>query len=159
MIAVSSFPIYLGGEADVLQFKNHIDGIAYVTAGLIGCGGQPPSNIGEYELAMCVRNDDHQTLVLLSKLSHYTLEHVIQPGDTMDVAPAMPDGSQISSLLFTTYREFEFQDNEAGILLGIGITQAEFKHCQEHGPEALIQVLNDKNIFPYTEYDRTSVLR
>ena len=35
-IATSPVPIYLGGGADVLTFKKHVDGIAYVTAGLIG---------------------------------------------------------------------------------------------------------------------------
>ena len=52
-ITTSPVPIYLGGGADVLTFQKHVDGVAYVTAGLIGDDSQKKTPLGQYELMMC----------------------------------------------------------------------------------------------------------
>ena len=158
-IATSPVPIYLGGGADVLTFKKHVDGVAYVTAGLIGDGSQKQTELGEYELMMCFRGENDWAQSLLSRLAPYTFEAALKPGETMDIAPAMPKNSTITALLFVSYRQFTVNKTKAGLLLCIGITQSEMAECRTNGSDALLAKLKDTGVFPFTETQRTSVLQ
>src|SRR5262249_40631048 len=146
----SSVPIYLGGGADVLIFKSHIDGIVYVTAGLIGDGGQQQTEIGEYELMMCARDETDWMPPLLSRLAPYTFEAALNPGDTLDIAPALPAGSTIAALLCTAYRQFKVGDIAAGVLLCIGITAKELEFCRTNGHSEVLARLKANGVYPYT---------
>jgi Suppressor of fused protein (SUFU) len=157
-IATSPVPIYLGGGADVLTFKRHVDGVAYVTAGLIGDGSQQQTEIGEYELMMCFRKENDWAPSLLSRLAPYTFETALKPGETMDIAPAMPENSTIAALLFVSYRQFKVDDANAGILLCIGITESELAQCRAIGPDVVISRLKDSGVFPFTDTERASVI-
>lgn len=157
-IATSAVPIYLGGVADVLTFRSHVDGVAYLTAGLIGDGSQKQTEIGEYELMMCFRQENNWAPSLLSRLAPYTFETELKPGETMDIAPAMPENSTIAGLLFVSYRQFKVSNENAGILLCIGITESELAQCRKIGPDALISKLKDSGIFPFTDTERQAVL-
>jgi hypothetical protein len=152
-------PLYLGGGADVLTFKEHTDGIAYVTAGLIGDGGQEKTELGEYELVMCVRDENEWAPSLLSRLAPYTFDAAVNPGDTMDIATAMPKNSTIAALLFVSYRKFKVSETDAGALLAMGITEAELTYCREHGCEDVLSKLKNTGIFPFTEPRRKSVIQ
>ena len=157
-IVTSPVPIYLGGGADVLTFKNHIDGVVYISAGLIGDGGQKKTDIGEYELMMCAHDENDWMPSLLSKLAPYTFGAALNPGDTMDISSAMPKGSSIAALLYVPYRQFKVNGTDAGALLCIGITEQELKHCRENGHAEVLTKLNAKAIYPYTDTDRDSVV-
>jgi Suppressor of fused protein (SUFU) len=158
-IATSLVPIYLGGGADVLTFKNHVDGVAYVTAGLIGGGSQQQSELGEYELLMCFREESEWAPSLLSRLAPYTFETALKPGETMDIAPAMPKDSTIAALLFVAYRQFIVNETKARVLLCIGITESELAECQTNGPNAVLARLKDSGVFPFTDMRRRSVIQ
>ena len=157
-IATSPVPIYLGGGADVLMFKNHIDGIVYVTAGLIGDGDQQQTDIGEYELMMCARNENDWMPPLLSRLAPYTFEATLNTGDTLDIASAMPAVSTIAALLCSTYRQFKVGDIAAGVLLCIGITDKELEHCHINGHSEVLARLKAGGVYPYTMSVRDSVV-
>lgn len=157
-IATSAVPIYLGGGADVLTFKAHVNGVAYVTAGLIGDGSQKQTEVGEYELMMCFREENEWAPSLLSRLAPYTFETALKPGETMDIAPAMPEYSTIAALLFVSYRQFKVNDKDAGILLCIGITKSELVECRKNGSETLIAKLKDGGVFPYTDTERKAII-
>ncbi len=153
-IAISSTPIYMGGGADVLTFKNHVDGIAYVTAGLIGDVGQAANELGEYELMMCCREENDWAPSLLSRLAPYTLETPLRPGETMDISPAMPKRSTIVALLFVSYREFRVNEAKAGLLLCIGITKFELANCRKNSPRVVLTKLKENGVFPFTDAHR-----
>lgn len=153
----SAVQLYLGGGADVLTFRQHIDGDVYVTAGLIGDGGQQAADLGQYELMMCSRESSDWMPGLLSRLAPYTFQAALRAGETMDIAPAMPTGSSIAALLFVPYREFTVNESPAAVLLCIGITRAELNHCRVHGHEKLLQALKADGIFPFTDPLRDSV--
>lgn len=157
-IATSATPIYLGGGADVLTFKDHIDGFVYITAGLIGNGSQKKTDLGEYELMICARNENDWMPTLLSQLAPYTFEAALNPGDTMNIGPAMPAGSTISALLYVPYREFKVNDIDAATLLCIGITEQELQHCSANGHTDVLAELKAKGIYPFTDPNRESVL-
>jgi hypothetical protein len=115
----------LGGAADIVYFRDHVPGIVAATSELIGNEDQIESSLGNYELLICQRNDIEWGANLISRLACYTLDVPLQPGETMDIGSAVPAGSTIAALLFCEYAEFRVRDRRAGLLLCIGITQAE----------------------------------
>lgn len=157
-IATSLIPIYAGGGADVLTFQNHLDGVAYVTAGLIGHCDQRETSLGQYELMMCFRDENEWAPSLLSKLAPYTFQAALNPNDTMEIGPALPEDATLSALLFVNYLQFQFRKQEAGILLCIGITAEELKMCQAGETEAVLQKIKEERVFPFTEIQRNSVM-
>ena len=158
-ITTSPVPIYLGGGADVLTFQKHVDGVAYVTAGLIGDDSQKKTPLGQYELMMCFRSSNDWAPTLLSRLAPYTFDAALNPGETMDIGPAMPEGSTIAGLLFVSYRQFKFNDTSAGILLCIGITESELAQCKAGRSDAVLAALKDAHVFPFTDPERGAVLQ
>ena len=92
-------PLQLGGSCDVLCFRGHVAGLAYVTSDLTGIG-QPPNSTGTYELMICTRDESDWAADIISRLGAYTLENVITPGDTMDIGAAVPEGAIIAAFLF-----------------------------------------------------------
>lgn len=159
MIAISPVPIYLGGGADVLTFKKHVDGVAYVTAGLIGDDSQKKTPLGQYELMMSFGSGNDWAPSLLSRLAPYTFDAALNPGETMDIGPAMPKNSTIAGLLFVSYRQFKVNETNAGLLLCIGITESELAQCQTNGPDAVLAALKENGVFPFTDTQRKSVVQ
>lgn len=154
----SPTPLYLGGDADVLVFPHFVDGFTYVTADLTGESDQLPSAIGKYELMMCTRSEADWAANLISRLSRYTLEAFLNPGETMDFA--MFGDSSLVALLFTqcdvpTFNAF---GAEQGLLLCVGITQSELEFCHEESADVLIQKLKDAGILPFTDLKRSPVV-
>jgi hypothetical protein len=153
-------PLQLGGTCDVLRYRHYVAGVAYVTSDLTGIG-QPPNRLGTYELMICTREDSDWAAAVISQLGPYTLKTITNPGDTMDMGSVVPAGSTISALLFTepdvTENEFRVGDEQASLLLCIGITSEELAACQREGADQLLRRLRDAGVFPYTELSRKSV--
>ena len=156
-ILTSMMPVYLGGAADVVTFADHVEGFAYVTAGLVGSDGQKATDLGEYELMICSREANSWMPSLVSRLSSYTMQTALKAGDTMNIGPAMPADSTIAALLFVPYAEIQVLERDAGVLLCIGITQAELNHCRVNGPTQMLEKLKSDGIFPFTDPQRDSV--
>jgi hypothetical protein len=153
-------PLQLGGTCDVLCFRKHVAGPAYVTSDLTGIG-QPPNRLGTYELMICTRKDSDWAANVISRLGPYTLETVINPGETMDIGSAVPAGSAISAFLFTepdvTENVFRVGEETASLLLCIGITSAELETCHREGSDKMIERLRNAAVFPFTDLNRKSV--
>jgi len=148
----------MGGAADVIYFHNHIDGIVSVTSELIGCDEQIFSSLGNYELMICHRDEEDWGPEIISRLAHYTLEAELNPGETMDIGPAVPRGSTIDALLFLEYARFRVLDRDCGLLLCIGITAEELSACRAGRRSQVETALKDHNIYPYTDLFRKSVI-
>lgn len=156
-ILTSPVPFHLDGGADVLIFRSHVAGIAYVTAALIGDDRSKPNKLGQYELMMCLRKEADWAPEVLSSLAKYTIESVLQPGETMDIAPGLPQPSNISHLLFVDYAKVTVEGKPGGVLLCLGITQEEYHCLHTKGYDALITKLKQANAYPFTELTRSSV--
>ena len=146
-----------GGAADVVSFSQHLDGIAYVTSELIGMDNQASSELGNYELMICHRTSSDWGPRVIRLLAHYTLDTPLNPGDTMDIAAATPEGSTIVALLFLEYARFRVLGRDAGLLLCIGITQQELDVKVEQGSSVVEQRLKERDVYPYTDLYRPSV--
>jgi hypothetical protein len=147
-------PLAIGGTCDVLRFRHCVPGVAYVTADLTGIG-QPANRLGTYELMICTREESDWAASVISQLGPYTLESVINPGETRDI------GSAISAFLFTepdvARNRFMVGVETASLLLCIGITSEELAVCHSEGADEIIQRLRNAGAFPFTDLHRGSV--
>ncbi len=151
-------PLLLDGTADVLTFKNHIKGVAYVTCDLIGDDRQKENDLGNYELMICHRQEDDWGPGIISKLARYTIDTALRPWDTMDIAPAVPAGSTIAGFLFVPYKRFAVRDKPCGLLLCVGITEDELEACKAGKKKEIVKRLKEVQVLPYTDLERDSVL-
>jgi hypothetical protein len=148
----------MGGAADVIYFRNHVRGVAAVTSDLIGCDEQVPNQLGNYELMICQRDDAEWGASIISRLAPYTLQAELNPGETMDIGPATPEGSTIAALLFFDYARFEVRGRRAGLLLCVGITEDELQACREGRRAEVETALKSVAVYPFTDLFRGSVL-
>ncbi len=154
-------PLYLGGFADVLEFRKYVKGICYVTADLSGEPSQQQNSLGNYELMVCTRESADWSPSIISRLAKYTLEAVLQPGDTMDIGSALPAGSTGAAFLFTepsvSPNAFTVGGKRSGVLLCIVITSQELQACMRNGSSKTLQRLKESGIFPFSDLKRRSI--
>lgn len=150
----------IGGAADVVYFRRHIPGVVCVTSELIGNADQRPNGLGHYELLICHRNADEAEWgsSFISRLAYYTLDAALDPGDTLDIDPGLPEGSEIAALLFSAYARFDVREQPAGLLLCVGITADELAACRAGRTQYVESRLKSQGVYPYTILGRTSVL-
>jgi hypothetical protein len=160
----SPTPLNRGGEADVLAFRGYIPGITYVTADLTGereddLVAQLPNSTGCYELMLCTRAPVSWAAPALAQLGRYTLDNVVEAGHTMYVGPIA--GSSLEHLAFAEPdlggKPFAFLGRRYGLLLGIGITEAELRLAQAERTRGLVARLRQARVFPYTDPGRPSI--
>lgn len=151
-------PFYWGGGADVLTFRGYVDGVAYVTAALIGDETALPNELGQYELMICLRQEAEWAPRLISQLARYTTEAVLAPRDTMDIGASLPPPSKLSSFLFTPTARLTVDGRPAAVMLCLGITADEVELCREKGADELIARLKRAGVYPFTDLTRDSAL-
>jgi hypothetical protein len=143
----------LGGQAEVLAFRHHLQGVVYVTAELTG---KPGASYANYELMICHRSDHDWGPNAISRLADYTQEAYIGAGESMDIEGTPPD-SQIKALVFDTYGTFTLFGQVNEIRLCIGITKPELEFKLQHGAEKLVELLKRHGVYPFTDLERGSV--
>jgi hypothetical protein len=148
----------LGGAADIIYFRKHLPGAIAVTSELIGCDEQIQNELGNYELMICQRDDVEWGADIISRLAHYTLRAELNPGETMDIGPATPDGSTIAAFLFFDYAKFEVRGRRAGLLLCLGVTADELQACREGRRDEVEAALRTAGVYPFTDLFRQSAL-
>jgi hypothetical protein len=158
----AAMPMFMGDAADVVPFPSYLPGATFVTADLTGEGvGQQPNSLGNYELMICTRTDIPAAPSLISNLAKYTLEAVLQPGESMDIGTYFGD-STLRALLFThpgnSPTRFTLEGQQCGLLLCVGITKDELDFKTANGSTALLERLRAASVFPYTIPDRVSVV-
>lgn len=151
------FGFEAGGAADILYFRNHFEGVVTATCELIGEDSQIRNSLGNYELAVCQRQDGIWGASLISKLAYYTLDASLEPGDTMEIGSPTP-GSTISALLFAEFARFPVRGRRAGVLLCMGITASELAACRQGKREQVEAALHNSGAYPFTDLHRKSVL-
>lgn len=152
------FGFDLGGRADIVQFKDHIDGAIYATCDLLGDPGQVANPLGTYELAICHRSDEDWGPEVIAALAHFTLKAQVDAGHTMDIGSVAPKESLIAAFLFEEFARFDFRGEPAGVLLCIGITADELAACRRGQRDHVVGALRSKGVYPFTDLGRRSVL-
>jgi len=153
----SPIPFDLDGSADVLVFREHNEGVVYITADLIGDDRSKPNRLGQYELMICTPGDEDWAAQLVSHLAIYTIEAVLEPYDTMDIGPALPQPTELSAFLYLPYVTMDVDGQQAAVMLCMGITSRELAYIQSHDVEQLIDALKAAGVYPMTDLARTSV--
>ncbi len=148
----------IGGAADIVFFRGHVNGVIAATSELIGNNEQLPNDQGNYELAIGHRADDEWGPRIISQLAHYTLQAALNPGETMEIGPATPDGSTIAAFLFCDYGRFQVLGRNAGLLLCIGITSKELSFCRAGKRTRVELALKSAGVYPFTDLNRDSTV-
>lgn len=146
-------PFELGGNADVLAFPIG-GGTAHVTAELTG---KPDACYADYELMICQASDDAWGPSVISRLATYTQQARIEAGESMDIGPAVPEGSTIQAFVFDTFASFPLFGGQFDLRLCIGITQPELEYKMAHGAERLLAALKRHGVYPFTDPARPSI--
>lgn len=147
----------IGGSPHIYYFSNHLPGVISVTAGMIGTE-QRPSDAGNFEFMMAFREKNEFGERLMCPLSYYPQEASINSGETMGLPPQMTEGTNLAGIIFDCYRTFKVGSIDAGLMVIIGITQAELDFKLTQTGRALIEKLKENDVYPYTELDRQSVV-
>ena len=147
-------PFSLGGQADVVAFSNHLDGVAYVTTEL---SGKPEESYADYELMICHRSAQDWGPNVISRLAPYTQQAYIAAGESMNIDDATPPESRIKAFLFATYGTFHLFEQRFELRLCIGITKEELQFKMTHDGEKLLQLLKRHGVYPFTDLERESV--
>jgi len=155
----ATVPFDLGGQADVLTFRQQIAGRVAATCELLGEPSQKRNLQGTFELAIAHRDDDDWGPNVISRLARYTCDAVLEPGQTMDIGPAVPAKSTIAGFFFDDYKRMKYQGEDAGVLLCIGLTADELAACLKGKRQMVYDALIAQKVFPYTDLFRPSVLK
>ena len=147
-------PFALGGQADVVAFYGHLDGVVYVTVELTG---KPDACYADYEMMICHRSQQDWGPNVISRLAPYTQQAYIGAGESMDIDSATPTESRIKAFLFDTYTTFKLFGQENALRLCIGITKPELQFKLQHGAEKLLDLLKRHGVYPFTDLERDSV--
>jgi hypothetical protein len=59
----------IGGAADIIYFKQHLNGVVSVTSELIGHDDQVHNALGNYQLMVCHRDDEPWGPDIISRLA------------------------------------------------------------------------------------------
>jgi Suppressor of fused protein (SUFU) len=150
----ATLPFAFGGQADVMAFHHHLDGVVYVTAELTG---KPSACYAEYELMICHRAPRDWGPNVISRLAPYTQEAYIAAGETMDIDSATPADSLIKAFIFDTYEKFTLFGQDFDLRLCIGITKEELQFATTHGAATVLNQLKQRSIYPFTDLERASI--
>lgn len=152
-------PFNLGGQADVLVFRDHIRGRVVATCELLGEPSQKQNALGTFELAVAQRDDHDWGPATISHLARYTCERKVGLGNTMDLGNNFPKRSTMAGLLFAAYGRFEYAGSKAGILLCICITRDEMDACRAGQTKQVFAALKASGVYPYSDLFRAPVPR
>ena len=152
-------PFHLGGNADVLCFREHIPGRVLATCELLGEECQIQNELGTYELAIAQLDENDWAPNVISRLARYTCDALLEPGHTMDISSAVPKASTVAAFLFCEYARFDFHGRDAGLLLCLGITSDELRLYHAGDRKKVVAALKSARVYPYTDLYRDSVLR
>lgn len=160
MVLHAAVPFFMGqdigGKPDVVMFPNFLEGTLYMTAALIGDEDQPPNSHGKYELAIAHAPGEDWGVNIICQLAYYTLDTVIDDGQTMDIRSATPSSSEITAFLFRRIASFQVLDAPSNVICCVGITTPELKLARKSGSKTLIEALGED--FLLTDLYRASVV-
>jgi len=166
-------PYDIGGPVDMYYFPQS-SGTAFATMELLRPDGSGPlpSTIGTYELVAFTRHPvgrgesspEFQAIELrirsiFTTIGRYSEQAVLKPLETCEVPAGENEPNYCA--IFDDYSRygpaFTVGDRPHGLLLVVQVHRSEMEYAMEHGTQALIQLLNVRGFFPFSDLDRPTV--
>lgn len=177
MVTHALIPYELGGGLDLYYYPNGIKGTGIATKELtFACrDSSKNSKYKKYEIAMFTEHDvdldaakDENTLfgkehaninAILNCIAPYSSQAELNPYETCEFPEDM-DTVGGKCLIFDSYdtEGNESNDENFGIMLIIEIFKDEMEFAMTNGGQALLTMLKEKDIYPYSNLNRPSVL-
>jgi hypothetical protein len=175
MVGHAIIPFSIGGAVDMYYFPNHIPGTGFATMELLDPDGNGPlqNHLGTYELVaftkLAINEDSENTndfnLIerrfcgILTTIANYSFQAVLNPNETIEV----PNGTKENNcLLLVLYKpenkEFKIGEREHHLLLCLEVFRSEMEYARKNGSEKLLDILKEKEIYPYSDLDREPVI-
>ncbi|MCL6502685.1 MAG: suppressor of fused domain protein [Pirellulales bacterium] len=175
LVMHSIIPYAMGGQLDLYYYPNGIPGTAIATKELSELPGEGSSNrvFRSYELVMFTKHpldldavkDEttpfgraHRTInAILNVVGPYSAEETLNPNETCEFPPDMPDVGGRCLVLdgYPSYSEDE--PAEFGLMVLIEVFRSEMEYARENGTANLLERLKDKGYYPYSDLDRQPV--
>jgi hypothetical protein len=174
-----------GGPLCIYCFGQCMPGTVLATMELIepDAAGLHPNRLGTYEFAACTRltrplyqaeskdptaidiRDPHPfTSILLrmrsifSNLARYATDAALEPGQTAEIP-----GQQERYVIFDEFPinggRFEIEGHRHGLMLVMEILYTEMTFAHTESPSALLALLKEKGVYPYSDLNRREVFQ
>lgn len=168
-------PFSIGGAVDMYYFSNHIKGTGFATMELLNPDGfGPKSNrIGTYELVGFTKLDyndnedepsdfnkiERRFCGIFTTIGNYSSQAILNPNETIEVPNETEENN---CLILDNYnpenKEFKIGERNHHLLLCLEVFRSEMEFARKNGSEKLIQLLKEKEIYPYSDLDRNPVV-
>lgn len=163
-IIADAAPFAAGGPVGVGIYDDHLPGVVYSTLDIVGFlpwyrqRDPMPNAQGLYELAIATRAENAPACAVIRELARHVFDTAFEPGQTLDIAPLVPVDSSVTALLFHDYARFRLGSESCGVLLCIGITEAERQTCLAGHEGELLEAMRLGGVFPFTDWKRPSLV-
>ncbi|MEQ8846581.1 suppressor of fused domain protein [Botrimarina sp.] len=170
-------PYEIGGSLDSYYYRSPTSGTAVATKELSLLPHQGPSNdrLTTYELVGFMRGPfaredvnnpntpagivERRLRSFLNLIARYSEEATLNRFETCAIPTENVDESEYPLVVFDEFARFEIDANTTfGLLAVIEILPTEFEYKQQYGGDALIDLLKQEGVYPFTEPDRTPVV-
>ncbi|MEM6801167.1 MAG: suppressor of fused domain protein [Bacteroidota bacterium] len=176
MVGHAIIPFELGGALDMYYFPKHIAGTGFATMELLDPDGKGPleNRLGTYELLAFTKYDyqtskeepmpfnkaEREACGYLTAIGMYSSQAVLNPYETIEVPNG--EGEENTCLIFDNYlpdgKAFKVGQRKHHLLLCLRVFRSEMNYAREQGSETLLELLKEKNIYPYGDLDREAVV-
>lgn len=177
LVGHAIIPFSIGGAVDMYYFPNGIEGTGFATMELIDPDGNGPipNRTGTFELVAFTKlkyaEDTTSTnpfnLIerhicgIFTGVGSYSFESKLEPYETCELP--QDEGESNLCLIFDEYKpsdkEFKVGNKKHGLLLIIEIFKDEMDYAMTNGSAKLIQKLKEKGYYPYSDLNRSSILK
>lgn len=176
LVGHAIIPFEIGGAVDMYYFPNGIKGTGFATMELIKPNGTGPipNKLGTYELVAFTKHDyiqdteetnpfnliERHICGILTGIGSYSFDAKLEPLETCE----MPQnaGEPNLCLIFDEYKpegkEFKIGEKKHGLLLIMEVHRDEMEFAMNNGTKKLIEKLEEKGYYPYSDLDRESVI-
>jgi hypothetical protein len=182
LVGHAVIPYQVGGNVDMYYFPNFIDGTAFVTMELIqpDGSGPKPSSIGTYELIAFTKHDvcfdqyqvvkhesqnkfqeiERRLCAIFTVLGRYSNEAILNPKETVEIpiSKDKPYRCLVLDNFEMSTKDFTIGGQIHGLLLVIEIFRSEMEYAMKNGTNALLDLLRDHGLYPYSDLDRDPVV-
>lgn len=170
-------PYEIGGSLDRYYYHSPTTGTAMATKELSLLPDQGSSNdrLTTYELVSFMRGPyekedannpntavgriDRRLAKFLNLIARYSDQATLNRFETCAIPTEDSDESEYPLVIFDEFASFDIDAGATfGLLAVIEILPSEFEYKQENGGEALIDLLKQEGVYPFTDPDREPVV-
>ncbi|MDH3973417.1 MAG: suppressor of fused domain protein [Deltaproteobacteria bacterium] len=175
MVMHALIPYEVGGGLDLYYYPNGIPGTAIATKELSYACRESSSNdkYKKYELVMFTREklnldqakEENATFgkahkninSILNPVANYSKQATLNPNETCEF-PSDMEGIGGKCLIFSEYKPASDDVEDFGLMAVIEIHRSEMEYAMQNGGRELLNLLEEKGYYPYSDMDREPVV-